>query len=192
MLAVLRVMAVIFGFAGGAASAANTAEENAVAYVLAQVVNLEHEGSIWAALAKSNFRNMNLSSQEVLAQDDQWRREIGTGDPALIGLVTAVSASAYLRALVQGSGGRITEIIVMDALGLNAAISNVTTDYWQGDEAKFLETFPKGAGAIHKGGIEFDESANTYQRQVSVTLVDPITRTPVGAVTFGIDAAAFP
>jgi hypothetical protein len=192
VLTVLRAITLIFGFVGGAASAANTAEENAVAYVLAQIVNLENEGSIWAALAKSNYRNMNLDAQEILAQDDRWRAEIGTGRPELIGHISSAAASASLRALVEGSGGRITEIIVMDATGLNAAISNVTSDYWQGDEAKFLETFPQGAGAIHQGEIEFDESANTYQRQISMTLVDPIMRTPVGAVTFGIDAAAFP
>lgn len=192
MLTVLRALTLIFGFAGGAASAGNTAKENALAYVLAQVVNLESEASIWAALAKSNYRNMNLDAGEIHAQDDMWRAEIGTSNPKLIGLISATAASAHLRALADGSRGRITEIIVMDATGFNAAISNVTSDYWQGDEAKFLETFPKGAWAIHQGEIEFDKSANTYQRQISVTLVDPVMRTPVGAVTFGIDAAAFP
>jgi hypothetical protein len=192
VLTVLRAFTLIFGFVGGAAFAANTAEENALVYVLKQIVNLEHEGTIWAALAKSNHRNMNLDEREILSQDELWRAEIGTSDPELIGLISATAASAYLRTVVAESEGRITEIIVMDATGSNAAISNVTTDYWQGDEAKFLETFPKGAWAIHQGEIEFDESANTYQRQISVTLVDPIMRTPVGAVTFGVDAAAFP
>ena len=30
-------------------------------------------------------------------------------------------------------GGAVTEIILMDAYGLNAAQSSVTSDYWQGE-----------------------------------------------------------
>ena len=82
----------------------------------------------------------------------------------------------------------ITEVIVMDAKGLNVAASGATSDYWQGDEAKYQETYPKGPGAVHFGEVEFDESSQTYQAQISITVTDPDTGRPIGAMTVGVDA----
>ena len=188
---VTYALALALGCAGMPAFAANAAEENAVAYVQVKLEILANESLIWGALALSNHLNMNLKESEILAKDEVWRSEIGTKDPSLINAIANSAASDYLRMMVDESGGRITEIIVMDATGLNAAVSNITSDYWQGDEEKFSETFPKWPGAVHEGEIEFDESANIYQQQISLTLVDPAIRFPVGAVTFGVDAAAF-
>ncbi len=188
---VTYALALALGCAGLPAFAADAAEENAVAYVQAKLEILANESLIWGALALSNHQNKNLDEQEILAKDELWRSQVGTKDPSLINAIANSAASEYLRSMISESGGRITEIIVMDGTGLNAAISNVTSDYWQGDEEKFSETFPKGPGAVHEAEIEFDESANIYQQQISVTLVDPTTRFPVGAVTFGVDAAAF-
>ena len=78
----------------------------------------------------------------------------------------------------------------MDQRGLNVAASHATSDYWQGDEAKFTQSFGLGAGAIHCGDIEFDESSQTYQGQVSVSIVDPETQAVIGAITFGLNADA--
>jgi hypothetical protein len=75
----------------------------------------------------------------------------------------------------------------MDAKGLNVAQSTVTSDYWQGDEDKFSMSFGAGADAIHLGEIEQDESTQAFQSQVSITIVDPQTGAPIGAVTAGVD-----
>lgn len=44
--------------------------------------------------------------------------------------------SALFRDMVEASGRLCTEIFVMDARCLNVAMSDTTSDYWQGDEAK--------------------------------------------------------
>ncbi len=72
----------------------------------------------------------------------------------------------------------------------NVATSAVTSDFWQGDEPKFAETFPNGAGAMHLGNVEFDESSQTYQGQISVSIVDPASNEVVGAMTVGVNAEA--
>jgi hypothetical protein len=90
----------------------------------------------------------------------------------------------------EESGGLFTEIFAMDAKGLNAAQSVVTSDYWQGDEAKFSESFGIGPDAVHLGEIEQDESTQTFQSQVSITITDPATGAPIGAITAGIDLAS--
>jgi hypothetical protein len=88
-------------------------------------------------------------------------------------------------------GGAVTEIIVMDALGLNVATSGVPSDYWQGDEAKHQQTYGVGPDAVHFGDIEYDESSQKYQAQISFTLSDPDTNAPIGAMTVAVDAEEF-
>ena len=75
----------------------------------------------------------------------------------------------------------------MDGKGLNVGQSDVTSDYWQGDEDKWQKTFLAGAGAVHVSEVEFDESSQTYQSQFSMPIVDPATSTVIGAVTVGVD-----
>lgn len=179
------------GFSIAVSSAAVATEETAVAYVQGQVIALQSNTIVLKALKDSNMRNSGLDEASILTQDEKWRAEIGASSAPLITSITSSPASDALRAIVDASGGQITEIILMDVVGLNAAVSSITSDYWQGDEEKYSETFLKGANAVHVNEIEFDESANIYQRQISATLVDPSTGVPVGAVTFGLDAAAF-
>ena len=85
----------------------------------------------------------------------------------------------------------IAEVFIMDAQGLNVAASAVTSDYWQGDEAKFQQTYGVGPDAVHISEVELDESTQTYQAQVSLSLTDPATGALIGAVTFGLNAQAF-
>ena len=75
----------------------------------------------------------------------------------------------------------------MDALGLNVAASAATSDYWQGDEAKWQETFGNGSGEIHISEVEFDDSTGSYQSQVSLPIRDPDTNELIGAITFGVN-----
>ena len=75
----------------------------------------------------------------------------------------------------------------MDNRGLNVAQSVETSDYWQGDEAKWQETFGNGSGDIHISEVEFDESTGSYQSQVSMPISDPDTGELIGAITFGIN-----
>lgn len=76
----------------------------------------------------------------------------------------------------------------MDSVGLNAAVSHVTSDMWQGDEAKYTETYMAGPDAVHFSEIEKDESTGRYQGQISFTVVDPASGEALGAITVGVDA----
>lgn len=77
------------------------------------------------------------------------------------------------------------EIFVMDNQGANVAMTDKTSDYWQGDEAKFKKSFNDGAGAVFVDDVEFDDSAQAYLVQVSVPVKDGDK--VIGAITFGID-----
>lgn len=142
------------------------------------------------AILAQNARTSGLSQDDIDALDSAWRAEVGQTDTPTIVPVLSGAAADFLRTQVAASGGRITEIFIMDGRGLNVAASDVTSDYWQGDEAKFTDTYDVGPGSVHFSEVEFDESTQRYQSQISMTIADPATGQAIGAVTVGVDVEA--
>ena len=159
------------------------------AYLEGEIMAWANDPVIVEAIAAQNARTDELPQSEIDALDQAWRGEVGSDATPTIDPVLSGAAADFLRARVGESGGVITEIFAMDARGLNVAASSVTSDYWQGDEAKFSQTYPAGAGAMHLSEIEFDESTQTYQGQISITITDA-SGEPVGAMTVGVNAEA--
>ncbi|MBN9886612.1 hypothetical protein [Salipiger abyssi] len=141
-----------------------------------------------AAIEAQNAQTAGYDAARIDALDSAWQAEIGAADTPTISAVVESDLATFLRDHVGAAQGAITEIFVMDAQGLNVAASAITSDYWQGDEAKFTETYGQGAGAVHYGEVEFDESSQSYQAQISLTLSDPETGAPIGAMTVGVNA----
>lgn len=146
--------------------------------------------ALLSAIRVRNVMNENLSPDDIIAQDKQWRAEVGTDAHPLVDSVVNNAAADFLRHRVADSGGSITEVFIMDKYGLNVAASSATSDYWQGDEAKHSETYGKGVGALHMSDLEVDESTGVYQVQVSFTITDPNTNEAIGAITVGLIADA--
>lgn len=143
--------------------------------------------AVVAALKARNAENAGVDQARVDALDLQWRAEVKAGGGPLVDATMAHAISADLRALQAEHAGLLTEIFIMDNLGLNLAQSDPTSDYWQGDEDKWQKTFPVGPRAVFVDAIDFDDSSQQMQAQVSFTIADPATGEAVGAVTVGID-----
>jgi hypothetical protein len=137
------------------------------------------------AIREQNEINAGITPRKIKILDHHWK-EGGRRGP-MVGEVLDRQGSMILRDRREHSGGVVTEIFLMDRYGLNVAQSDRTSDYWQGDEAKFTETFEKGVGAIHVSEVKYDESTGKVQTQVSMTVADPDSGAAIGAVTFGID-----
>ncbi len=146
--------------------------------------------AIQSALRAANATNQSLDEATILDKDNLWRGQIGTASTPDIDKVMQMPASEELRKFVQESNGSVLEIIVMDNRGLNAAMSGITSDFWQGDEDKFQQTYLKGADAVHISEAEFDDSTQTYVVQVSFVVTDAAGQA-IGAATFGLNAEAF-
>lgn len=134
------------------------------------------------AVKAQNEAHASVTQDQIDEMDAKWAAD----DKALVDPVLTNALSKYLEDVVAKGEGMYSEIFVVDNKGLNVGQSSKTSDYWQGDEAKFTETYPKGADAFHLGEVEFDESSQTYQVQLSVTVSDGTT--PIGAVTIGLNA----
>ncbi|ETD00932.1 hypothetical protein [Rhodobacter capsulatus] len=141
-----------------------------------------------AAVIAANEAHAALSQPQIESLDAAWRTELETSTRPTIDPILAAPESQALKAKIEAGGGRFTEAFVTDSHGLNVAQAGPTSDYWQGDEAKFLETFPKGAEAIHVSEVEFDESSQSYSVQASFTVIDPASKAPIGAMTVGLNA----
>jgi len=97
-------------------------------------------------------------------------------------------------ARLESNADYVMESFAMDNQGGIVGATNKTSDYWQGDEAKFTESFKGGSGAVHIGEmhigeIEFDDSAQSYLVQVSVPVMKD--GSAIGAITIGIDIDSF-
>jgi hypothetical protein len=139
------------------------------------------------AIKAQNSKNGGLDEAQIVKLDKQWRAETGGSDRPLINQVLGNEVSSYLKAKKDASAGLVTEAFVMDNKGLNVGQSDVTSDYWQGDEAKWKQTYLVGADAVHISGVEQDESTQTFQSQVSVSVVDPADGKVIGAITVGVN-----
>ena len=141
-----------------------------------------HEAVIKAVIAQ-NEAHKGMDQARIDALDSEWRGQVQGGGALIDGLL-ANELSAHLSAVQEGSHGLYTEVFVMDNHGLNVGQSAVTSDYWQGDEAKWQTPFNENQ--THFGEVELDESTQSYQAQVSLPVRDASGQT-IGAVTFGIN-----
>lgn len=135
---------------------------------------------IVAAVKAENAKGKTLA--QVKARDEEWQKTAGVD--AGMKLLMDSECGKHLRAL-QTSLGYISEAFVMDNLGANVAMTDKTSDYWQGDEPKFTDSYVAGKGGTHVSDVKFDDSSQTYVVQVSVPVRDGST--VIGAITFGVD-----
>lgn len=157
------------------------------AYARGELSNWIINPELIAAIKAQNGAHDGLSEDEVIALDQEWRAEAGAGGGPLIEKLLTAPMSDWLLAQQQGTAGFVTEVFVMDNKGLNVAQSVETSDYWQGDEAKWQETYSVGPDALHISEVEFDDSTGFYQSQASLSIKDPASGEVIGAITFGIN-----
>ena len=159
--------------------------------LIPRIEKLVTDPSIIQALREQNEKHQSLTHKKILKLDNEWRKQMHARRRPMVDAILSKPVSLMLSEYKKQQNGTFTDIFVFDRFGLNVAQSNPTTDYWQGDETKFLDSFGVGSGAVSIGPLEYDDSTQTYQIQVSLTIDDPETLKPIGAITFGVDVDAF-
>ncbi|WP_052065419.1 hypothetical protein [Thalassospira australica] len=138
------------------------------------------------SINSQNKLRENMSQDEIDAADTQWRAEREADDQPLVAGILTNPLSSYLTQIQARSGGLYAEIFVMDAVGLNVGQSSITSDFWQGDEAKFQNTYPNGPDAVFIDEAEYNEDSDTWRSQLNLTMSDA-NRQPIGAVTIEVN-----
>ena len=157
------------------------------AYVEQHVAPLLSDPLVVDAINAQNAKHAGLQPADIDALDKKWRAEVDAADKPTITEVLSSPLSKFLVEQREKSSGVITELFITDNKGLNVGQSDPTSDYWQGDEAKWQKTFQVGPGTVFVDEVEKDESTQQMQTQVSATIADPKTGAAIGAVTVGLN-----
>jgi hypothetical protein len=140
-----------------------------------------------SSIINQNRKYAGMSEDEIVALDTKWREERKSDDQPLISATLTNPLSSYLTRVQAHNVGLYTEMFVMDANGLNVGQSNITSDYWQGDEAKFQKTYPSGPDAIFVDDPEFDDEMGIWRIQVNMAVADKTGAEAIGAVTIELN-----
>ncbi len=157
-------------------------------YVDANVRPWLEEPAIVDAILAQNGAHAGLGQADIDALDARWRAELSSTARPMIDAQLSNPLSLYLKDRQRAAEGVISEIFVMDDRGLNVGQSDVTSDYWQGDEAKWQKSF--GNDALYIEEAARDDSTQLMQSQASLPIHDPDTGAVIGAITIGINLDA--
>lgn len=189
MRGLLLIFGIFAGICGTNAAFGGSDSESLRAIIDDELREWASHSTIVDAVRAQNQQHKNLSAEDIMGLDQRWRSEKSAASKPMRQALMANVLSSFLNLKKRSGDGLYTEIFVMDDKGLLVGLSDVTSDYWQGDEDKWQKTFMMGPGAVHIDDVVKDESTRKFQSQVSLPVVDPATRKAIGAITVGIDIA---
>ena len=108
-----------------------------------------------------------LGRERIRQIDASWQRG---EDPE--GLATSLGSNDCAQALraLLGSSHGFGEAFVTDARGALVCMSRRTSDYWQGDEAKWSRSWAGGTGAVFVSKISHDDSTGLDLMHISAPI----------------------
>jgi hypothetical protein len=176
------VTLVAAGFAATRPAAAEPAPAAVVALAKGTIAKLGSAPAVVKAVKARNATGTSLA--DVQAHDKKWIGTPGIAD--FMKELMSSEAGAFLARTSKASP-YYSEIFVTDKLGANVAMSAKTSDYWQGDEPKFTESWKGGTGAVFVSDVNFDKSTQKYIVHVSVPVKDGDA--VIGVLVAGVDVA---
>ncbi|WP_417567557.1 hypothetical protein [Marinobacter sp.] len=134
------------------------------------------------------------SFTDVMTQDSVWQVLAPDMPTALASYVLQLPGSRALHGWKVAHNGLVSEAMVINDMGTLAAMSELTSDYWQGDEPKYQEVVKNtrrglvGLEALYISPIRFDASTSQFQVTISAP-VEPIEEgVPRGIIVLGLNA----
>ncbi|WP_417432000.1 hypothetical protein [Kiloniella sp.] len=154
-------------------------------------------GDLQAVIVQQALENREGNSQtdnELLdrkkQQDATWievRKNNKKTETPFMASILGNGLSKELKRIKKRSKGIISEVFVFDDQGYILGLSEITSDYWQGDEQKYNRIF-KDNKRINFSRIQFDSSTRKFQISVTMPIFNPETGQKIAGITFGFDA----
>lgn len=148
-----------------------------------------NESVLIDALISGNNVTKDYDTTRIDQLDNTWKLEAKSEKLPPDGVIASVEkneASSRLRNILAESNGLISEIVVFDQKGLNVAQAKPTSDFWQGDEPKYVQTVGSKTLELHFDEIKFDESSGKFQTQISRSITN-LQGEIIGGITVGFD-----
>ena len=161
--------------------------EKVEAVVLKKIELITHRiashPTVIKAVKESNQVNQHLTLSDIEKLDAHWIGSTAVNDQIN---KFVVNDSAKLLQELQKTSHGFSEIFITDAKGLNVAMTNKTSDYYQADEDWWVDTFNGGRGKSYYGSIEYDESAMAEAVPLYIPIKDE-TNTAIGVIKAVVD-----
>jgi hypothetical protein len=164
----------------GLGLAGEKAPQAVVDFAQTELTRFSTDPVVVDAVKAQNAKGISLD--EIKKQDEKWKADAGVA-PYMKALMDS-PCGKHLRAY-QDANPQIVEMFLTDNQGANVALTEKTSDYWQGDEAKFIKSFQGGQGTLFLSEIDFDDSTQTYLVQASIPVQDG--GQTIGVLVIGID-----
>jgi hypothetical protein len=179
---VAPIVATIVLTAAYALAAAEKAPQKIVDLANAELAKLGTEPALVAAVKAENAKNKSLD--EIKKLDKEW--------------MTTPGVSPFMKSLMENAAAKgladfakahdyCAEMFATDNQGANVAMTDKTSDYWQGDEPKFSECYKNGSGVVFVSDVAFDKSSQAYVVQVSVPVKDGGSTIGVLVISVNVD-----
>lgn len=132
-------------------------------------------------VAEVKKQNANpVSKEDIAAIDAKWKA--AEDFLPIHEKLTSNPCAKRIQAIAEKESA-IGETFVMDNQGVNVGQNDITSDYFQGDEAKWTDTYQKAGVWVGKDAL--DQSTFTKLQHVSLPIFDG-DGTIVGAICFGL------
>jgi len=132
--------------------------------------------------AVENQNSLAIPLTDIKADDESWKNA-DKDSKALIRRITQNDIAKYFQRRVENNPA-IDEVFLTDNQGANVAAYPPTSDYWQGDEDKWTESYNNGNGVVYIGPLEFDESTQKTQVQISAPVI--ANNATIGVLVLGV------
>lgn len=128
---------------------------------------LSSNSIITDAIIASNTAHNTITQSEIMALDQEWI-DFGANLQWVEEMLNS-DASSQLQEFKDVNRG-VVEFFVTDKIGLNVAMSNMTSDYYQADEVWWQNIIANGN--LWHGQIEYDESAKSEAVSIYTQIFD--------------------
>lgn len=155
--------------------------------VVAKIKEFIDTDVVRMSIENQNAKYEGLDQSGIDSLDTQWRAEHNLERQPLISATLSNPLSAYLTRIQARNYGLYTSVFVMDNNGLNVGQSDISSDYWQGDEAKFKNTYPISAKAVFIDEPEWNDDLKIWVAQVNMSVAQADGGEAIGAATIDVN-----
>lgn len=163
-------------------------ERKLVEQKVRQLHQLWEKTSNWRSMIEAGSQHLGYTDADIKRLDQSWVNAFQSGNDQIPDQLTHTGLSQTLNTIKKLSGGIVTEIILTDERGLNLAITDITSDFYQGDEEKFIKATKLAPDEYYIDQIAYDASTRLFQVNVSFPLYDQANSSKlIGVMVMGID-----
>lgn len=138
---------------------ANGVELEQLAKPITQLKAIAKQPAVQMSIQAHSQEKIDI--QSMIEIDRQWQ-----ANPNLPNKMLDPSVQQLFNEYIQQPHAMFVELILMAKQGQTLAGAPITSDYWQGDEAKFLEVLKREN--IFVSSLDWDESSRSISAQISI------------------------